>query len=77
MTPLFTQRRVSAGAGQKGGGLRQLLHRGRLTYNKYKKQEAYWTALPVRQYLYHGFYPPNGPKNTESLEVFAKKASFS
>ena len=35
-----------------------------------KKQEAHWTALPVKQYLLQGFFLPKGINNRENFGGF-------
>ena len=40
------------------------------------KQEAHWTASPVRQYLQLSFFLPNGITDTESFEDFSQKMLF-
>ena len=41
-----------------------------------KRQEAHWTASPVKQYLLHGFFLPKGINNRENFGGFQPKRLF-
>ena len=40
------------------------------SWRNMKQQEARWTALPVKQFLLHGFFLPKGINNRENFGGF-------